>query len=1068
MHERVNKSSSWTPTSSQKKSKSLYAKPSTSIQPKQENISSQQQEMQTYSTAAADLLAANIMRSLEPKEPESSETSTGKLQSETGQAAFPLIAAPIPSTPVVQSQEIGIQRQCSECAKEQSTEEGKDINEISLAASGIQTKLTIGAPPNPYQQAANQMAEVMSKPILYAPMPQVQRFSPEESQIQLRAASAQSISPMMQMSVEQQAQMSALIQRTFRGEGTQASFEPVQAKLTVGEPGDKYEQEADAVAHQVVEQINAPKTEGLVQRQSELGGAILSQITVMRKSAAGVSEGASVTQDVEQGIQQARGGGQTLDESVREPMEKAFGADFSGVRVHTNGNADQLNRSISARAFTTGQDIFFKQGEYNPGSRGGQELLAHELTHVVQQTGVVHRKGEAIQEPLIGRSVLQREPSGSGNSTEQLEENPYYEMLEADYQKQGEEFITKLEGKAASSSNAVGGDTGALDVPKYGAWFSRLQKLLIQRQTWGKEEEEAQHLLQDYASWRASQSSTGSLPPTLEFLFRYVGRSEANDKAIKGFANNAPRTGELGGAGAEMINGTLVEAKNWCAQAASTPLTKLLREKGLRFKSGFDAWLNKGKGKKFLIGQPKSTTADLFPGDVITLIGSGTPVSGHVATIIEHKGDQIVMISGNAGGGGGSVRIEQVTREQPPAGYNYFQELTSAKKPGKNLPAQPGKIWVVVVERLSQFDLSQVDPNNDEQLQELGLERIPIQAKLTVGQPGDKYEQEADSVARQVVEKINSTKPQPSVQRQSAGVGTTHIQQVESGSGSLIQRQTQPAAPVTVGSFSPSPGLFVDRTGQSIRITGRVEVYGDEANAARASQVEATIERIWNATFPDGFRVSCDVNVTYRPSSQDADSGATQIEVTRTASPSHVSRGLSGRYMVLNMNESDALNWTAAHEFGHLLGMDDRYTESLWSTLSGTFGGTRHTPPNPGYEGNLMAETGGVIESKNIRDLGEENAPGLLDDDDQVRDWVSHHSLADVGRLPTQTKILMINTLFGGWISDEDVATIGTICRSMTSRTESTAIRNAITPRLLDMTSIGQRTQVRVFLSQMP
>jgi hypothetical protein len=389
MHERVNKSSSWTPTSSQKKSKSLYAKPSTSIQPKQENISSQQQEMPTYSTAAADLLAANIMRSLEPKEPESSETSTGKLQSETGQAAFPLIAAPIPSTPVVQSQEIGIQRQCSECAKEQSTEEGKDINEISLAASGIQTKLTIGAPPNPYQQAANQMAEVMSKPILYAPMPQVQRFSPEESQIQLRAASAQSISPMMQMSVEQQAQMSALIQRTFRGEGTQASFEPVQAKLTAGEPGDKYEQEADAVAHQVVEQINAPKTEPSVQRQSEVGGASERNITVMRHSESGVSGGESVTIDVEQGIHQARGGGQGLDDSVREPMERAFGADFSGVKVHADGDADRLNRSIAARAFTTGQDIFFKQGEYDPRSRGGQELLAHELTHVVQQTGRV-------------------------------------------------------------------------------------------------------------------------------------------------------------------------------------------------------------------------------------------------------------------------------------------------------------------------------------------------------------------------------------------------------------------------------------------------------------------------------------------------------------------------------------------------------------------------------------------------------------------------------------------------------------------------------------------------------
>ncbi len=389
MHERVNKSSSWTPTSSPKKSKSLQAKPSTSIQPKQENISSQQQEMPTYSTAAADLLAANIMRSLEPKEQESSETSTGKPQSELGQAAFPSIAAQIPSTPVVQSQEIGIQRQCSECAKEQSTEEGKDIDEISAAVSGIQTKLTIGAPPNPYQQAANQMAEVMSKPILYAPMPQVQRFIPEESQIQRRAASAQSISPMMQMSVEQQAQMSVGAERTFRGEGTQASFEPVQAKLTVGEPGDKYEQEADAVAHQVVEQINAPKTEPSVQRQSEVGGASERNITVMRHSESGVSGGESVTIDVEQGIHQARGGGQGLDESVREPMERAFGADFSGVKVHADGDADMLNRSIAARAFTTGQDIFFKQGEYDPRSRGGQELLAHELTHVVQQTGRV-------------------------------------------------------------------------------------------------------------------------------------------------------------------------------------------------------------------------------------------------------------------------------------------------------------------------------------------------------------------------------------------------------------------------------------------------------------------------------------------------------------------------------------------------------------------------------------------------------------------------------------------------------------------------------------------------------
>jgi hypothetical protein len=97
--------------------------------------------------------------------------------------------------------------------------------------------------------------------------------------------------------------------------------------------------------------------------------------------------GTAATPDVEESIQQAKGSGQPLAENVREPMERAFGADFSGVKIHTDSKSDQLNQSIQARAFTTGQDLFFKAGEYNPGSKGGQELLAHELTHVVQQSG---------------------------------------------------------------------------------------------------------------------------------------------------------------------------------------------------------------------------------------------------------------------------------------------------------------------------------------------------------------------------------------------------------------------------------------------------------------------------------------------------------------------------------------------------------------------------------------------------------------------------------------------------------------------------------------------------------
>lgn len=95
---------------------------------------------------------------------------------------------------------------------------------------------------------------------------------------------------------------------------------------------------------------------------------------------------------VESSIRRARGGGKVLDDNTRDRMETAFGADFSGVRLHTDAQADALNRTLNARAFTTEQDIFFRQGAYNPDSPDGQELLAHELTHVVQQTGTLQTK----------------------------------------------------------------------------------------------------------------------------------------------------------------------------------------------------------------------------------------------------------------------------------------------------------------------------------------------------------------------------------------------------------------------------------------------------------------------------------------------------------------------------------------------------------------------------------------------------------------------------------------------------------------------------------------------------
>jgi hypothetical protein len=162
----------------------------------------------------------------------------------------------------------------------------------------------------------------------------------------------------------------------------------VQPKLTIGAVGDKYEQEADFMAEQVVSQMNSPEN-STIQRQELLeeedDDTKLSMKPIVQRLSD--TDAMAATPDLETSIEQERGRGQPLANTIRQPMERSLGADFSGVKVHTDDRAHQLNRSIQAKAFTTGKDIFFKQGEYNPGSRGGQELIAHELTHVVQQNG---------------------------------------------------------------------------------------------------------------------------------------------------------------------------------------------------------------------------------------------------------------------------------------------------------------------------------------------------------------------------------------------------------------------------------------------------------------------------------------------------------------------------------------------------------------------------------------------------------------------------------------------------------------------------------------------------------
>ncbi|MCA9051546.1 MAG: hypothetical protein KDA89_22565 [Planctomycetaceae bacterium] len=273
---------------------------------------------------------------------------------------------------------------------------------------------------------------------------------------------------------------------------------------------------------------------------------------------------------------------------------------------------------------------------------------------------------------------------------------------------------------------------------------------------------------------------------------------------------------------------------------------------------------------------------------------------------------------------------------------------------------------------------------------------------------------------------------------------------------------------IPVGRFSPSRGIWVDRTEKFVSITGTMEMYGSAASPQRASSVQSYINKVWNATFPDGYSVKCSIVVNYRTRDSQP-SHVTQIEATTIMGPSHVSWGLQSKTMVLNATEGEITwNWTAAHEFGHIIGLKDQYEETIMSSLRGIFGGSRSTPPRPLYAGNLMAVERGILGSRNIADIATETSPGEygFDDDDQVRAWVGAHLVSEITGLSTDSKVRAIKTLMGGWIDDNDVSAIVKICSSVKSAVESNTIRRLVNPS--DMNSSRQRIKVRDALNAMP
>ncbi|MEH2064826.1 MAG: DUF4157 domain-containing protein [Nostoc sp.] len=347
----------------------------------------------------------------------------------------------------------------------------------------------------------------------------------------IQTATEESTNLQEAQSADEQSLLSETIpQRSFGHDISRMALRRPQAKLTVGEPGDKYEQEADWVANQVMRmtypptpnfqrQVEEEETEEiqtkplaetitpLVQRQEMLAEEKLIQAKCetceqeepIQRAADGVSQ---VQPDLENRLNASQGGGSALPDEVRSFMEPRLGADFQQVRVHTDSEAVQMNKELKAQAFTYGSDIYFGSGK----SPEKNDLTAHELTHVVQQTKDNRLQQKNVINLWSNKETLQPKisPAFSFNSlpepTIQLKDNP-------EPQPAGDNKETEIQKAPTALPEKV--DRGAISAPTNAPKADVAGKPAIEAQP---------ETMTDAKSDQAVAQATGKTHPTIKPL----------------------------------------------------------------------------------------------------------------------------------------------------------------------------------------------------------------------------------------------------------------------------------------------------------------------------------------------------------------------------------------------------------------------------------------------------------------------------------------------------------------------------------------------------------------------
>lgn len=252
----------------------------------------------------------------------------------------------------------------------------------------VQTKVKVGPPNDKYEQEADAMADkVMSMPAPKAAREGIQRKGTVEHEEAQTKPLASLITPLVQrMSPEEEEPQAKSIQR-MSSEEEEPQTKPIQRMSSEEEePQTKpvqrmssEEEEPQTKAIQRMSPEEEPQTKPIQRMSSEEEEP---QTKTIQKKGEGGEAGSSL----ESRLNASKGGGNALPTETQEFMGSRFGTDFSSVKVHTDSSAVQMNKELNSQAFAHGSDVYFNQGKYDTSSSSGKHLLAHELTHTVQQS----------------------------------------------------------------------------------------------------------------------------------------------------------------------------------------------------------------------------------------------------------------------------------------------------------------------------------------------------------------------------------------------------------------------------------------------------------------------------------------------------------------------------------------------------------------------------------------------------------------------------------------------------------------------------------------------------------